>query len=142
METPWEAFINWFDKIPVSLRQYLAHIFRICTTEDTSQMTASQDQSLTGFRNWAIKMDFPLRVAARMFYIRSIFDMVIFHYKEICTGDDFLHLSSEKDNIIQISTKQWEEILGSWKNLRAQEMSDIYIHSWASWMIKLQMEEK
>ena len=142
MKTPLQAFINWFDNVPVPLRKYLAHIFRICTTDDTSQMAVLPEQSLEGFRDWAVKTDFPLRIAARMFYIRSVFDMVIFHYKEILTGEEFLHLSSEKDNIVQISSKQWEEILKSWIDLRRREMADTYIHSWASGMIKLQMEAK
>jgi hypothetical protein len=142
VKTPLEAFMQWFDHVPVSLRRYLAHIFRVCTTDDTSQMAASTDQSLESFRNWALKMDFPLRIAARMFYIRSIFDMVIFHYKEILTGDDFLPPTSGKNTVINISSKQWEYIFRSWQDLRGKEMSDIFIHSWASWMIKLHMEKK
>jgi hypothetical protein len=137
-----EAFLKWFDNVPVPVRRYLAHIFRVCTTEDTSQMAALPDQSLEGFRRWAVKMDFPLRIAARMFYIRSIFDMVIFHYKEILAGSDFFPLSFETDKIIQLSSKQWEEIFTSWENLRSREMSDIYVHSWTSWMIKKQWEAK
>jgi len=143
VKTPLEAFVKWFDSVPISLRKYLAHIFRICTTEDTSQMLAIPDQSLEGFRRWVIKMDFPLRVAARMFYVRSIFDMVIFHYKEIVSGSDaFSHLAGERNNIVQISTRQWDGIFASWKELRHKEMADTYIHSWASWMIKIQMEAK
>ena len=140
MITPLDAFIRWFDNVPVPLRRYLAHIFRVCTTDDTSQMAALPGESLEGFRSWAIKMDFPLRVAARLFYIRSVFDMVIFHYTEILSGGGFL--PGAKDNIVQISSKQWEEIFESWKNLRSQEMSDTYVHQWASYMIKLQMEAK
>ncbi len=142
MKTPLEVFILWFDSLPVSLRRYLAHIFRVCTTDDTAQMTAGPEASLEGFRNWAVKMDFPLRLAARMFYIRAIFDMVIFHYKEILSGDNLFHLPSEPDNIVQLSSRQWENVFDSWKALRCREMSDAYIHSWASWMINLKMEEK
>lgn len=137
-----DAFLIWFDSIPVPLRRYLAHIFRVCTTEDVSQMAALPDQSLDGFRNWVVKMDFPLRIAARIFYIRSIFDMVIFHYKELGSGDDFFQVSGEKEGIIQLSPRQWEQIFESWKTLRSREMSDTYVHSWTSWMIKLQSEAK
>ncbi len=141
METPIEAFVIWFDKIPISPRESLAHIFQVCTTDDTALMAAKKDQSLESFRNWVIGRDFPLRIAARMFYVRSIFDMVIFHHEEIVSGEGFFHLSAQKENIIQISNRQWEGVLASWKNLRQAQMSDIYIHSWASWMIKLQMEK-
>ncbi|MFO7912239.1 MAG: hypothetical protein R6V15_08775, partial [Desulfotignum sp.] len=83
MITPTAAFVQWFDNIPVELRRYLAHVFRVCTTEDASQMAALPDQSLTGFRAWVVKSDFPLRMAAKMFYIRAVFDMVILHHREI-----------------------------------------------------------
>ena len=99
-------------------------------------MVAPPHQSLENFRAWTVQIDFPLRIAARMFYIRSIFDMVIFHYKEIVEGKDAFPQPSENNKVIQISSKQWVEILESWKNLRRKEMSDTYIHSWTAWMIK------
>ncbi|HAR34612.1 MAG TPA: hypothetical protein DCR95_11175 [Desulfobacter sp.] len=142
MITPLDAFLQWFDDLPVPLRRHLAHIFRICTTDDTSQMVALPQQSLERFRHWAVKSDFPLRTAARLFYIRSIFDMVILHHKEICRDDDFFPISDETKNIIQLSSRQWEDILESWIDLRSKEMSDTYVHSWTSWMIKLQSEAK
>ncbi|MDD4273469.1 MAG: hypothetical protein PHG14_07060 [Desulfobacter postgatei] len=140
MITPLDAFLQWFDDLPLPLRRHLAHIFRICTTDDTSQMVALPQQSLERFRHWAVKSDFPLRTAARLFYIRSIFDMVILHHKEICRDDDFFPISDETKNIIQLSSRQWEDILESWIDLRSKEMSDTYVHSWTSWMIKLQSE--
>jgi len=140
--TPLDAFLQWFDDLPVPLRRHLAHIFRICTTDDTSQMVALPQQSLERFRHWAVKSDFPLRTGARLFYIRSIFDMVILHHKEICRDDDFFPISDETKNIIQLSSRQWEDILESWIDLRSKEMSDTYVHSWTSWMIKLQSEAK
>lgn len=140
--TPWEAFITWFDGVPLSLRKYLAHIFRICTTDDTSRMADRPEAALEGFRHWAVTQDFPLRIAARMFYIRSIFDMVIVHHQEILKGTGSFPPALEKDNIIPISVRQWEDILESWKDLRDREMTDTYIHSWTSWMIQLQMETK
>jgi hypothetical protein len=105
-------------------------------------MVALPQQSLERFRHWAVKSDFPLRTAARLFYIRSIFDMVILHHKEICRDDDFFPISDETKNIIQLSSRQWEDILESWIDLRSKEMSDTYVHSWTSWMIKLQSEAK
>lgn len=136
MRTPIEAFIKWFDSLPVPLREYLAHIFKVATTDDTSEMAALPEQSLQGFRNWAVKKDFPLRVSARIFYIRSIFDLVILHYSEILGAKNHCHPSPCKAKITQISSKQWEHVLDSWKVLRKHEMSDNYIHSWASWMFK------
>jgi hypothetical protein len=140
MKTPWEAFIQWFDGTPLIMRKYLAHVFRVCTTEDTTRLVCSPEVSLEDFRVWAVKMDFPLRIAARLFYVRSIFDMVIFHYKEIFFENDGLPDFPVRDIPVQLSSKQWEEVLNSWSRLRTREMSDAYIHSWTSVMIKLQTE--
>jgi len=138
--TPWEAFIIWFDTVPLSLRKFLAHTFRICTTEDTAQMAIKPGESLERFRNWAGTTDFPLRIAARMFYIRSVFDMVICHHHELFEQNNTFSGASFQDNILPISSRQWDEILKSWTGLRKRELTDTYIHSWASWMIKMQME--
>lgn len=137
---PSTAFIQWFDNIPIELRKDLAHVYRICTTEDASQMAVSPDQSLSGFRAWVVKPDFPLRSAAKMFYIRAVFDMVILHRDEIKADIGKAGLLSNTSNVIQLSARQWEKIVNSWKTLRRDELSDAYIHSWTSWMIKLQKE--
>lgn len=142
MITPTAAFVQWFDNIPVELRKYLAHVFRVCTTEDASQMAALPDQSLTGFRAWVVKSDFPLRMAAKMFYIRAVFDMVILHHREITDDEGPFGLLSEKNNIVRLSAKQWEAVIQSWKILRQARLSDTYVHSWTSWMIKQQKESK
>ncbi len=142
MITPTAAFVQWFDNIPVELRRYLAHVFRVCTTEDASQMAALPDQSMAGFRAWAVKQDFPLRLAAKMFYIRAVFDMVILHHHEITDDEGPFGLLSEKNNIVRLSAKQWEAVVNSWKTLRQGELSDVYVHAWTSWMIKQQKESK
>jgi hypothetical protein len=54
MITPTVAFVQWFDNIPAELRKNLAHVFRVCTTEDASQMAMPcLITSLAGFRAWA-----------------------------------------------------------------------------------------
>ncbi len=138
MISPWEAFIVWFDSVPYTLRRQLSHVFRICTTEDTSQMAARPGDSLAYFRNWVGTRDFPLRITARMFYVRSVFDLVICHHNEILTDDMPDELNRE--GVIPLSDKQWEEVLRSWARLRNKEFSDSYVHSWASWMILRQKE--
>lgn len=139
---PSTAFIQWFDNIPVELKKNLAHIFRVCTTENTAQMAVLPEQSLAGFMAWVVKSDFPLRLAAKMFYIRAVFDMVIFHHDEISTADDVFGSLSKQNNIVRLSSRQWEMVIDSWRTLRREELSDAYLHSWTSWMIKLQKEPK
>ncbi len=143
MKTPAAAFVHWFDNQPGTLRRHLAHVFRVCTTEEVSQMAAMPDESLAVFRHWVIKLDFPLRLAAKMFYIRAVFDMVILHHDEIAGDGSSTGMVSEKsDNIVQLSTRQWQNVIHTWKNLRQSELSDTYVHAWTSWMIKQQKESK
>ncbi len=142
MITPTVAFVQWFDDIPLELRRYLAHVFRVCTTEDACQMAALPDQSLAGFGAWIVKPDFPLRIAAKMFYIRAVFDMVILHHNEITDDDGSFGLLSQKNNIVRLSAKQWEKVTKSWITLRQATLSDAYVHSWTSWMIKQQKESR
>ena len=47
-----------------------------------------------------------------------------------------------QENIVQISAKQWEQMLVSWSNLRRDKLSDRYIHAWTSWIIKHSKELK
>ncbi len=141
MITPQEAFIQWFDSLPRNLAVVLARLFYICTTEDTSQMVQDSRTYWTNFKYLLVKSDFPLRIAARMFYIRSIFDMVIFHHEQLTMGNKMLPPAQDgKSKLVLLSGKQWERVLESWTKLRGQEMSENYIHSWAEWMIKRQKE--
>ena len=140
MKTPLEAFILWFDAVPRTVRETLAHVFQVSTTEDTSLMTASRDDSLARFRCWAVRRDFPMRIAARMFHIRAVFDMVIMHHHEIDPEQGFGIVPGTDNKVVHISSGQWHRVLASWKRLRGEELSETYIHSWTSWMISMQLE--
>jgi hypothetical protein len=140
MISPATAFIQWFDSMPVAVRKNLAHVFRVCTTEDVSQMAALPDHSLARFRSWVIKPDFPLRLAAKVFYIRAVFDMVILHQKEIKGEDGSIGLLPGTGNMVYLSDRHWEKAVDSWRILRHEALSDTYVHAWTSWMIKLQKE--
>ncbi len=141
MITPQAAFIQWFNSQPRNVAEILARLFYICTTENTNQMAQDTGTYWSNFKYLLVKSDFPLRIAARMFYIRAIFDMVIFHHEQLIVGNRMLsHGSGEGTELALLSGKQWERVLDSWTELRGQEMSENYIHSWAAWMIKQQRE--
>ncbi len=141
MITPQAAFVQWFDSLPRNIAESLARLFYICTTDDTSQMAQDAGMYWANFKYLLVKSDFPLRIAARMFYIRSIFDMVIFHHEQLIAGNRMLsHGSGDGSELALLSEKQWDRVLDSWTKLRGQEMSENYIHSWAAWMIQRQKE--
>ena len=136
MITPVQAFVQWFDQLPRVVKKGLAHLFEVCTAEDVTLMTDDREDALVRFGIWIRKADFPLRVAARVFYVRSVFDLVIPHHKEIvketCAG---------MDGVIALSDRQWEKVLESWGELRNKALSDAYVHSWASYVIGIKAGE-
>lgn len=132
LKTPVEGFMIWFETVPLTLQGYFAHIFRVCTTDDTSQMVSHPNESLDWFKNWATKKDFSLRISARTFYIQSVFDMIlIFHYKGIVLGEDFNDLIFNKKAVSCITVREWARLFESWKELRNNEMSDYMLYNWA-----------
>jgi hypothetical protein len=137
MKSPLDAFVAWFDGIPLPVRHSLTHIFYVITTEDTSRMAQPRTYSLEQFRTWAVSIDFPLRIAARIFYIRSVFDLIIFHHHEIFQKKTLFGPSAQKSNILNLSGPQWMATRDSWHSLRQKDLSDSRIHTWTSWMIRL-----
>ena len=130
MISPFQAFLQWFEHLPVVVKKGLAHLFVVCTTEDANLMTDNNEDGLVRFGLWVRKGDFPLRVTAKVFYVRSVFDLVILHHKEIlkekCVG---------MSGVIPLSDHQWEKVADTWIKLRNKELSDAYVHSWASHVI-------
>ncbi len=79
-------------------------------------------------------------------------------YSEILFFGKFERINGREFSIMfsgQAKTKNYERppyeipiladsefVCESWKALRSREMSDNYVHSWTSWMIKLQQEAK
>jgi hypothetical protein len=137
MKSPLDSFALWFDGIPLPIRHSMAHIFYVITTEDTARMAQTRARSLEQFRSWAVCMDFPLRIAARLFYIRSVFDLIIFHHHEIFQKQTLFGPSAQKSNILNLSGPQWERARDSWHRLRQNDLSDSRIHTWTSLMIRL-----
>lgn len=136
MITPVQAFVLWFDALPNAVRAGLANLFWVCTTDDATLMTQGQEDALVRFRLWIQKRDFPLRIAARIFYVRSVFDLVMLHHGEILKDE-----CGASSNIVALSGRQWETVADAWVGLRNAELSDRYVHSWASHVIQVETEE-
>lgn len=141
MITPLAAFINWFDALSLDIKKNLAHIFRVCTLDDVTLMVVSPENSLASFRVWILKEDFVLRRIARLYTVRSVFDMIIVHSDLILKGSGILGAKSSFENLIDFSSAKWSQACDSWKTLRSMYLSDTYMNLWAGSVISKQMEE-
>jgi hypothetical protein len=141
MITPLKAFIDWFDALSLDIKANLAHIFRVCTVDDLTLMVESSENSLISFRVYLLKEDFALRKIARLYLVRSVFDMIIIHSDLILKSSGVLGPGEKLGNIIDFSSAKWRKTCNSWKNLRSQHLSDTYMNFWAGSVIGKQMEE-
>lgn len=127
---PLQDFILWFDSLPVHHRKFLAHLYRVCTTDSTIDMVMDPDKSLELFRNSLLTTDFPLRTCARVFQLRGIFDLMLMNYKTLISDMGDLFQNTDVSNVSMLSPHQWEKTLETWRGLRSKELSDNTVHFW------------
>ena len=133
-KNPIQAFLEWYHSLAMGQRQYLAHMYIVLTTENTADLAMARDASPERFELLAVKKDFPIRMVARMVVIRVIIDFIFIN------RDQLARKTPGAPSIANISEKQWEKGLESWKLLRVVELSDIYINLWLQ--SELKMENK
>jgi hypothetical protein len=139
MKTPIAAFMEWLDSLPESHAGYLAHLYRISTTEDTADLAMTPEESLVRFRHYVVRQDFPLRVVARMVMIRGMMDLIFMTRETLVSQNTGVPFDTgSPDNVVLLSEKQWGNVLDSWKRLRSKEMSDSYLFSWARYVFSKQ----
>ncbi len=124
MKNPIQAFLDWYRSLALGQRQYLAHMYIVLTTQNTADLVMDRDTSPGRFELHVVKQDFPVRTVARMMLIRSVIDF-IFINKDLLS-----QATPGAPSIVDISEKQWEKGLESWKILREVELSDYYTHLW------------
>ncbi len=124
LKNPITAFIQWFNSLANTHKEYIAHIYFVLTTQDTTDLALDEENAFIRFQMFVTRQDFPLRVVARMVVIRSVMDFVFINRDQL--APDAVH----GPDLIDIAEKQWETASNSWKNLRAKELSDPYIRLW------------
>jgi hypothetical protein len=133
---PAAAFIRWYDGLSPAHRQHLAHVYYVCTTQDTTDMLMAPADSLQRFVRHLARPDFPLRLVARMFIVRTVFDLLLVHRKELIIAPDEWIPSGSRDKMISLGRHRWDRVMDSWAALRAKELSDSHLHAWAASIIK------
>lgn len=127
------AFIDWFESIPLIHRMCVAHIYRVCITESTTDMVMTPEQSLENFKTYFVRTDFPVRIAARMIMVSSVIHFILLNHQTLILNNFslFPHDFSGQKNVELLAEHQWERTCESWKNLRRRELSDTYLNAWS-----------
>jgi len=139
---PMTAFINWFASVPPHHRERLAHIFCVTTTRDTGDMLAAPSTSLARFTAYFTRPDFPLRVVARVFTVRTLFDLLLIHRKELVTHPEEWMPGHGTHGMIPLDPHQWDRVYTSWGRLRSRELSDRVLHTWAAAVLQKKKTKK
>ena len=139
---PMAAFLNWFESLSLVLKKSLAHIYRVSTTDNTMDMVMEPEISFERFKNSFVKPDFPLRVAARVFTVRAVFDLILLNRETLVSIADEYFSLWDQEKMIPLSSHQWDRAYDSWKVLRSRELSDRFLHEWANQLVKQETMKK
>lgn len=135
MKNPIQAFIEWYRSLARVQQQYIAHMYIVLTTENTADLAMAREASPARFEFRVLQKDFPVRMVARMVVIRGIIDFLFINRDQLPGHRGQV---SNLSPIVDISDKQWERGLESWKILRAVELSDIYTSLWLKSEIEME----
>ncbi len=114
-----EPFLEWFNRLPLICQKKLSRIIWLLITDDMSDIACSSEELLYKFKSYVSSADIPLRKAARMIMILSLFDAVMENLFEILNTD--LEMFKDPDlegKLVSIEEKMWERIRESWYNFR------------------------
>ena len=125
---PAQAFWDWFSALPAAHQEFLAHVFWICTTDNSNDLILSPQESLAKFGHYVARPDFPLRVLSRIVVVRGIVSFILnnreaFENKKLWSG-------SRKKNVLFLSEAQWGKHVRNWQLLLADELSDASLNVW------------
>jgi len=120
-----EPFFKWFEEMPLICQQKLARIAWLLITEDMSDMGLSSEEILQKFKAYVVSLDIPIRKAAKMVMLISLFDSIMTNLSE------FLKLSEAPFNdpklekkLVYIEKKMWQKLKDNWIKLRNKYYSD------------------
>ncbi len=120
-----EPFYKWFEQMPLVCQQKLARIAWLLITEDMSDMGLSSEEILQKFKAYVVSLDIPIRKAAKMIMLVSLFDSIMENLSEFLKLDEgpFNDPQLEK-KLVYIEKKMWQKLKDSWIRLRNRYYSD------------------
>ena len=125
---PEQAFANWFENLPPGQRQTLAYLHLLMTSATGNDFALTPEEALTRFQTLLRTPDFPLRRAARLLMIRSVFSFLLsdvdFMLRQLAGSPRI-----ERD-LLPISPFQWLRSAALWRRLCCGELSDASLHDW------------
>ena len=111
--------------MPLVCQQKLARIAWLLITEDMSDMGLSSEEILQKFKAYVVSLDIPIRKAAKMVMLISLFDSIMANLSEFLKLDEgaFNDPQLEK-KLVYIEKKMWQKLKDSWIKLRNRYYSD------------------
>ena len=128
-KNPAQTFWDWFSDLPVANREFLAHLFWICTTEDTTDLMMDPEASLAKFAHYLSRPDFPVRVLSRVVIVRGMISFILNNRQSF---EDRKLWPGSKKNVSFLSEAQWNKHLRTWRMLVSGELSDASLHFWVN----------
>ena len=114
-----ELFWNWFSKAPVICQEKLARIAWLLITDDMSDMALSSEEILAKFKAYVFSIDIPLRKAAKILMIISLFDSIMANLEDFLEVSTYFFENTESEKkLISIENKMWEKIKNSWPKVK------------------------
>ena len=132
LKNPIVAFLEWYRSLAMGQRQYLAHLYVVLTTENTTELAMAGGCSPEKFEHVVTKRDFPLRMVSRMVVVRAIIDFIFIN------KDHLVQETPMSSEMVNIADKQWEAGVQTWQSLRGRELSDRYINLWLQSELKVE----
>lgn len=122
---PFQDLLDWFNTIPRLHSDFLARMFFILSSEQTSDLNLTSEQARKKFLLYLSRPDFPPRSIARLENIKCIFSFIM-NNKDFFMREDnpFIPRHAEKTGKISfLEPRQWEKTRTSWNQLLQSSLS-------------------
>jgi len=120
-----EPFFKWFEEMPLICQQKLARIAWLLITEDMSDMGLSSEEILQKFKAYVVSLDIPIRKAAKMVMLISLFDSIMTNLSEFLKlGEAPFNDPKLEKKLVYIEKKMWQKLKDNWIKLRNKYYSD------------------
>ncbi len=124
-----EPFFKWFEEMPLICQQKLARIAWFLITEDMSDMGLSSEEILQKFKAYIVSLDIPIRKAAKMIMLISLFDSIMINLSEFLKLDEGMFNDPQLEKkLIYIEKKMWQKLKDNWIKLRNKYYSNDLLH--------------
>ncbi len=117
--------------MPVVQQVYIARMYILLTTENNADFALDSTEALQRFKNLVNKNDFPVRILSRLMVVCSMVDFILIN-RPFLDGmaKEFEFNEAGGKKILDISDKQWQKAMASWREVRSTRLTHGAFHRW------------